>query len=198
MTLLSRLSSLITAVGADVKTIQSQITYNEQAMYPTSVLQANMPISSPLIAVTSLASQRLTLVRCPVKKDQQISAISFFSVAAIGVPLNQVFALYDQNRNLIGTTSDDTTTAWGSSARKRLVLSSPYTPSADGWVYVGIMVRASVSVPTLLGITPPLNITELAPIMHGHSNTGLTNPASFPSTANALTALASVPLVMLD
>lgn len=166
-------------------------------MLPASGLQCNMPISSVVNAVTSLVSGRLTLVRCPVKKGQLITGISFFSVAAAATPTHQVFALYDQNRNLIGTTSDDTNTAWAANTRKRLVLSSPYTPTADGWLYVGIAVTAG-TVPTLGGIGTALQITGLAPIIHGSSSTSVTTPGSFPAVAAALTALLGTPAVLLD
>lgn len=199
MTLISRLDSFIDALGADIKSLLSQITNWETAMAPSSVKQINMPGTSAAVnTVTSLSSGRLTLVKCPVKKDQQITAISFFSIGAATSPTHQTFALYDQSRNLIGATSDDTTTAWAANTRKRLVLASPYTPTADGWLYVGILVTAS-TVPTLGGLATALQITGLAPIAHGHSNTGLAGtPASLPSTANALTALLGIPTVMLD
>lgn len=198
MTLSSQLLSLINAIGLDIKTLQSNIYYNEQGMLPASVKQSNMPATSVLNMVTSLSSGRLSLVRCPVKKGQQISAISFFSVNQATAATNQVFALYNPNRTLISTTSNDTNTQWPGNTRKRLVLTTPYTPSADGFVYAGIAVTATIGVPTLAGIITGLQITGLAPILHGSSNTGVTNPASFPSTANALTAIAGVPLVMLD
>lgn len=197
MSLQTRLASLITSIGADVKSLQTQINVANSGMLPTSVKRCNMDPTLLANTVTSLVSGRLTLVRCPVKAGETYNGISFFSVAQATVPLNQVFALYNPNLTLIGTTPSDGTTAWAANTRKRLVLSSSYTPSADGYVYVGIAVTAT-AVPTLGGIATALQATGLAPIMHGSSNTGVSTPGTFPSTASALTALAGVPTVMLD
>lgn len=197
MSLETRIKAMLDALGPDIKALGSRIDSDQQAMLPSGVKQCNMDPCLIANAVTSLVSGRLSLVRCPVRKDQTITGISFFSVAQASAPLHQVFSLYNQNRTLIGTTANDTTTAWAANTRKRLVLTTPHTPAADGWLYVGIAVSAT-TVPTLGGVATAAQITGLAPIMHGTSNTGVSTPASHPATANALAALAGVPAVMLD
>ena len=198
MSLQTRLAALISAIGPDIKSLQAQIDMNYKAMLPTDADKCNMPFSLIVNNVSSLTSGRLTLVRCPVKKGEQINGISFFSVGAANTPTHQVFSLWDQNRNQLAITGNDTTTAWGANTRKRLALSTPYTPTADTWLYVGIAVTASV-VPTLGGVGTASQITGLAPIMHGiSSSTSITTPASHPATAGALTALAGCPAVLLD
>lgn len=198
MTLEERIALLASAVGGDVGSLQAAVdSLYVDRMLPDGVHSSNMAPTTIVNAVSSLVSARLSLVRCPVKKGRQINGISFFSVGAAAVPLHQVFSLYNTDLTLIGTTQSDGVAGWAANTRKRLALINPYIPPADGWVYVGISVNAT-TVPTLGGISTALQITALAPIMHGHSNTGLAGPGSYPATANPLTPLAGVPTVMLD
>lgn len=195
MTYESRASALAAAVGADIKSLTTQ-TYN-QKMLPTGIKQTNIPRTLISATVTSLASARLSLVLCPVKAGETYSGISFFSVNAAAVPLNQLFSLYTTSLTLIGTTASDGTTAWAANSRKRLALTTPYTPTEDGYVYAGISVQAT-TVPTLAGTGSFLQLTNWAPILHGSSSSGVNSVGTHPNPAAAPTALLGVPAVMLD
>lgn len=155
-----------------------------------STFHRNTPCSN----LGVLTSQRLHLTTIAIKKGQVITGIAYTSLTtALSGGSNQWFALFNSSRNLLAITGDDTSTAWGSNTRKALNLTSPYTILADGLYYLGICVRAT-TVPSLAG--QALSSTVLAnqaPILNGFSSTGLTDPASCPSTAGALTVQASFP-----
>jgi hypothetical protein len=139
------------------------------------------------VNVGALVSGRLTLQAIWLTAGQVINWISFYSATtAAGTPTNQLFGLYDSSRNLLATTSNDTTTAWGATTLKQLKLTSPYTVTTTGLYYVGVMVTAT-TVPTLKGPTA-LADTQLhgaSPILNGASSTGLTT--SLPNPAAAIT-----------
>lgn len=137
-----------------------------------------------------LATGRLNLHRIFLPKGLSITTISYFSfTTALTVGVNQWFALFDSSRNKLAITADDTSTAWAANTKKTLtVTGGPYVTTTTGWYYTGIMVKAT-TVPSLSAIGNGItNIRGLAPIPCGVADTGLTNPASCPATAAALTA----------
>ncbi len=103
---------------------------------------------------------------------------------SVRVPVGQ--ALYNVNRNLLATTSNDTTTAWAANTVKTLNLTAAYTVPYTGFYYLGIMVAAT-TVPTIKGHTAftATNVHGLAPITNGTSSTGLTT--ALPNPAAAIT-----------
>lgn len=143
----------------------------------------------------AMTSGVLYLVGIILAEGQVITGISFWSsTTALASGTNQWFALFDASRNKLAITGDDTSTAWGASTKKSLNLTSPYTVTASGWYYLGRMVAATTT-PTYAGIGSLGSSTYrgAAPIPHGNSSTGLTNPASCPSTAGAISAMATIP-----
>ncbi len=148
--------------------------------------------SGAIIAQTAPASATQQFNAIYLTKGQIISTITFVNGAtAGGTLLNQWFSLYSSARVLLGVTNDDTSTAWGANAAKTLTLATPYIVPSSGLYYVGCMVKAT-TVPTLLGHTNvAAAITNgIAPILAGTdaTNSALTDPASAPATAAALTA----------
>ena len=138
-----------------------------------------------------LASGRLQLERIILGKGQVITGISFWSyLTALVTGLNQWFALFDSNRVPLVFTVDDTSTAWGTQTKKSLNLISPYTVLDSGFYYIGICVVAT-TVPTLRSANITGRLSGPAtdpPICGGRSSTGLTDPASCPNPAGAITA----------
>lgn len=169
---------------------------SEALILPTGVKRVNLHFGTWANALALLVSGRLTLVKCAVKGGEVYSGISFISATQAAVtPTNQLFGLYDSSLNLLRSTVNDTTTAWAANTRKRLALTSTYTPGADDFVYVGIMVTAA-TVPNLLGLLNGVAVNALAPASQGHSTTGLTT--TLPNPAAAITAVAGFPGVLLD
>lgn len=140
-------------------------------------------------SLSALTSGTLYLCAIHLRAGQRVNAISVASgTTAAASPLNQWFALYDQNRGLLRQTVNDTTNAWAGSTIKTLALTSQYTVTYTGLHYVGIMVEAT-TVPTLRGLAKGTVVSALPPTLHGNSTAGLTTTA--PATAAAITATAN-------
>jgi hypothetical protein len=140
----------------------------------------------PVLATGTLVFQAIFLPANTV-----ISSITCVSGStAAGTPTNQWFAVYDQSLNKLAVTADDTTAVWNADAAKTLLISGGFTTTYSGLHYIGVMVKATTP-PTLAGQATRASITALAPKSCGSSSTGLTNPASAPATAAAITAAAA-------
>ncbi len=138
-----------------------------------------------------LATGTLLLQAIYLPAGTVVSSITCVSGAtALGTGTNQWFALYDSSLNKLAVTSDDTSTAWAADTAKTLSFSTAFVTTYSGLHYIGVMVKAT-TVPTLAGTATRASITGLAPKLCGTSSTGLTNPASAPATAAAITAVAA-------
>lgn len=133
-----------------------------------------------------LATGRLSLQAIYLPAGTTINSISIWSAStAAGTPTNQLFGLYDINLNLLRSSVNDTTTAWGANSRKTLALTSAFTTTSSGLYYLGIMVTAT-TVPTLKGNTTKNGgqLNAALPTMGGSSTSGLTT--ALPATATAI------------
>lgn len=136
-----------------------------------------------------------------------VSSITFMSDTTAAVtPTNQWFCLLDQSRNVLATTVDDTTAAWGSNAVKTLLLATTiggatpggtYTPANALEVYVGINVVAATT-PNIKAIAVTTPLAGLAPKIAGtigaaSAFTGpiTTNPGTVTETTRILYAYVS-------
>lgn len=138
------------------------------------------------VNTAALSSGRLTLQAIYLPAGTTINSISFWSATTAGATLtNQLFGLYDQNLNLLRSSTNDTSTAWAANSRKTLSLTSAFTTTYSGLHYLGIMVAAT-TVPTLKGNTARTGgqLNAGAPSTGGTSTTGLTT--ALPATAAAL------------
>lgn len=140
-----------------------------------------------------LVSGRLHLVEMPLSKGQVVTSITFKSGTTAAVnPTAQHFHIWSAARAKLAVTNDDGATAWASNTEKTLALSSQYTVATSGLHYIGILVAAG-TVPSFLGHGPSSLIAGAAPILSGSADTGLTDLASLPTTAAALTATSVLP-----
>jgi len=166
--------------------------FNESALKATTLYETVM---RPTVADEVAALTTATLVLCAIDLPggMLISNITFVSAAtAAGTPVNQWFALYDGNLNKLAVTADDTTTAWAANTAKTLAISGGYRTQVAGLFYLGCMVKAT-TLPTLAGISLRSGVASLTPKLCGSSTSGLTNPASAPATATALTTINGIP-----
>jgi hypothetical protein len=163
---------------------------------PSAAIAESIPRASADDGVAaSLVTAQLTFVAIYLQQGVPVNSITAVSGAtAVGTPVNQWFCLYDLNLNKLAVTADDTTTAWAANAAKTLAISPSFTPTYTGLHYIGIMVKAT-TVPTLSGSATRIGVTGLTPKTAGTSTSGLTNPASAPATAAALTAIAATPYI---
>jgi len=196
-------AALVTAVGVGGSLsapLDANYYHSAKALLPTGYVAESIPRSMAYLTnVTVLSSGRLSFVAVYLYAGQVVSTISFISATtAADAPTNQWFALYDLSRNKLAVTNDNTSTAWGAFTLRTLTLTSPYTVTTSGLYYVGAMVKAT-TVPSFYVAAGATAINTLAPIAAGYAatNTGLTNPASAPNPAAALTASQYRPCVLL-
>lgn len=152
-----------------------------------------------LSTTTTLTSGRIHLVGgIVIPAGQKITAISFLSGSqALVTGTAQWFGLYSTARAELALTADDTSTAWAANVKKTLTLASPYTPTTETPVYVGIMVAASTP-PTLQSASGHAGGNTIPPILSGYGDGSLTTPASGPDTVTALTAVATTPYAYVE
>lgn len=152
------------------------------------------------ITLAALTSAQLFLVAIPLTIGQVVNSISFLSGStAVSTPVNQWFALFSSARVLRAISADDTNTAWGANTVKTLAMTSPYTITTNGLHYIGVMVKATIAVPTLSGVlVPNTTALNLAPIICGNADAGLSTPASCPATAGAITVAATLPFAYVS
>lgn len=135
-----------------------------------------------------LSTGRLSLAAIHLHAGQVVTNIGFLSAAqALVGGSNQWFALFSSTFALLGVTSDDGATAWGTNAAKVLSLTSAYTVPTTGLYYLGINVTATTP-PSLRSYTGSSAANGISPKLEGTSTTGLTNPASAPNPATSPTA----------
>jgi hypothetical protein len=117
------------------------------------------------------------------------SLIAMSGTTASATQTNRWLALYDQNRNLLRQSTDQTTTVLAANTLYPASVSS-YTTTYSGIYYIGLMTAATTP-NSWIGITAAGNlaIRNQAPILTGTSSTGLTTTA--PATAAAITATAN-------
>ena len=139
--------------------------------------------------IRTVASGYLHMVGIWLPAGATVSNISFVSATtAMVAGTNQWFALFDGSRVKRAISADDTSTAWGANALKTLAMTTPYVIPTDGLYYIGYCVAAATP-PTFECATDGggvLAARSLAPILYGRADSGLTNPASCPSTAATL------------
>lgn len=170
----------------------------DNALAPTGTVAETFPrqYHGASLAIGATGVLFLSAIYLPV--GTTVTNITYVSAGTgAGTPTNQWFALYSSARAKLEVTADDTTTAWASNTAKTLALASPYTTTSSGLYYVGICVVAA-TVPTVNGKTVgTAGVHAIAPILSGTSSTGLTDPASAPATAGAITATTGLPYVYL-
>jgi hypothetical protein len=121
-----------------------------------------------------------------------VSNISFCSAtSAATLPTHYAFGLYDLAGNLLATTADQTSTAWGANTLKTIATTAAYTVPSTGLYYLAFMCTASTTVPTLKGGTARTGgqLLAVSPILAGISATAYvtgTSPVgiSIPSAAS--------------
>lgn len=122
-----------------------------------------------------------------------VTNVTFWSAtSAASIPTAYAFGLYNYSATaptLIGSSADQTTTAWGANTMKTLALTGgPFTITTSGLYYVAIGVVAT-TVPTLKGMAIRLDgtLNAAAPILAGINATAYVSGAT-PGTIGATTA----------
>lgn len=150
----------------------------------------------------ALVTQVMTHVAVPVNVGDVISSVSFASgVTAAGTPTNWWFGIYSSAATpaLLSQTADQLTAAWAADTVKTLALTTPYTVTVDGYVYVACMVKAT-TVPSLVGALFPRAAVSTGFLsgqvrVAGNSGAALTTTA--PATIASPTAQTQIPYCVL-
>lgn len=130
---------------------------------------------------------------------QTVSTITAFSATTAGGTLTvQQFGLINAATGVVlARTADAADAAWAANTKKTLTLATPYTPTDDLAVYVGIVIAAS-TVPTLRGATLGHAVISsgYTPTLCGTTaDTSLTAHPAVGATIGAITATADLPFV---
>jgi hypothetical protein len=139
------------------------------------------PNTHDISADHTLTSGRLHLFAITLFAGMLISSITFRSrTTAMVTGTNQWFSLWSAAYSKLGVTNNDGATAWAAAADKTLALTSPYLIPTTAKYFLGIVVTAA---------TPP-SLLSIGHSYHGvtlcvEADSGLTTPASAPTTATA-------------
>lgn len=154
---------------------------------PTAALRETYPrLNASNGALNVLTSGTLCMQSIPLLGGDVVTNIS--TVSANTRSGNHFwYALFTPARVRVGITANQTTTTWAAGSLITLALTSAYTVPADGLYYIGIL-DSGATPQQFRGFSPHANLTNLAPVLFGNTtDTGLTDPASAPATAGAIT-----------
>ncbi len=159
----------------------------EQLYASGSTFDREIVLSSTVINLTSgtmMAPGGLVLV-----PGIRINGASFWSGATAAVtPANQWCCLIDaRNNNVLATSVDRTTDAWGANSKQAFVFSGGYTPPEPDPIpaYLGIVMVAATPVNLRAQTLATTSMNSEPPYRTTVGPAGLTTPASLP--ANPIT-----------
>lgn len=190
---MAELKSLLALAQSDVSGLVADLATKVNGDMPTGAVAENMPRRQGGThldnSLTSWASGTLFLSAIPLVAGITVTSISMLSGATGAAGATHCwFSLWSPSRGKLGVTNDDTAASpWALATVKTMSLVAPYVVPTTGLYYVGAVVVAT-TMPTLRGAAPNATLAALAPILGGTSDASLTDPASAPTTAAAITA----------
>jgi len=202
----SGVGTTITTTGAEFNTLSgSGIT--KQDLINTHA----MIVGAPQYGLTGFVAETVPRQLCPeaniiatttgqifnqliyIPGGTVVTNISFWSATvAASSPTHWAFGLYTfsaTSPSLLGSTADQTTTAWGANTLQTLAISGgPITITTSGLYYVAYSSLASVAVPSLKGMTARTDgsLNAGAPIMAGINATGYAS-GTLPANLSTIT-----------
>jgi hypothetical protein len=163
--------------------------------YPINVGETvpRFQITSSTIAKATSGTLVMSAIQLPINATISNFNILFGTTGDAG-PTNQWMALYDNQRNLLAISADQTSTAITASTVVTYAVATlasgagtTYVTPYSGLYYVGFLL-ATANAPTFTGVVGSAIANALVPINAGTSSTGLTTPSTFPTTAGTITA----------
>lgn len=152
------------------------------------------------LSALAVATGRLQCFGVYLRAGEAVSHVTFFSGNVVTAAFtHQWAALYNSSLALLRVSNDLTTTAWTATSARTFDYATSYTVPTSGMYYVsytatftsgGIGLRGTVDMGS--GLIP-----GTAPMLFGTSTTGLTDPASAPNPAAALTSSSRYPYFYL-
>lgn len=126
---------------------------------------------------TSVASGRLFLSPLWLNEGDTVEDLTYLSAGtAMAGGTHCWAALYDQSRNLLTQTVNDTAPTWAAQSGKTFTLPSPWVAKYTGWHYAGLNAVATTMM-SLIVSTAPGVLAQFGDILGGGSSTGLTTTA---------------------
>jgi hypothetical protein len=163
----------------------SRMSQMDSPFKPATALQETMPRNAATTGnLAALSTGRATFVGMYLPAGRVVTSITFVSGStALSGNTNWWFTLASSNGTRLGLTADQTVAGWGGNTAKTLALTSPYTVTAEGIYYLGVM-EAATTVNTLAGINISTILSTTAPLPAAidSTNVGLTTPATAPAT----------------
>jgi hypothetical protein len=162
---------------------------------PTGALGQTMLRNSHMAQQAVLTSGRAHYTLAWLRAGAATGITFCSGSTALSVGTNQWAGIYSTARAQLTLSTDKTNTAWAANSLNTFTIS--YTIPADGLYYIVLMVAAATP-PSLIaagGSVGNDKVYNIPPILTGWdaTNTGLTNPASAPATAAALTVSTFIP-----
>lgn len=148
------------------------------------------------VALAGLTSGTLLLVGLEAEQGELITTASVL-FATVGTGMTNLWCgLFDGDRNLLGVTNDLGASVITAGVVTLFTFAAPIRTPRRGRYYLGV-VAVGTTPPSFRGraITP--NIGSMVPVLLGNSNTGLTNPASAPAKAMAMTPTTNMPYAFI-
>lgn len=176
----------VTAVG-NANPAEALASYGLSGYLAETVPRQLCPEANTVIATTGQVFNQLIWIPA----GTVVTNISFWSATtAAGTPTHYAFGLYSYSATapaLLGSTADQTSTAWAANTLLKLALTAPYTVTKSGLFYVAISVVAT-TVPTLKGMAGRTDgtLAGAAPIVAGINATAYTT-GTLPATIGATT-----------
>lgn len=152
---------------------------------PSGSFRETIATKAALAASQTLTSGTARGSAIFLRAGEVITSITFLTGStALASGNNQWFALTDASGNRVAITADDTSTAWAANAFKTLNLTSPYTVPTTGVYYLVILVNAGTPPTITASMSNASSVGTINPqaSWQDTTNTGLTNPASAPTT----------------
>ena len=202
----SGVGTTVTTTGAELNVLHSAGITN-QDLINTHALPAGLP----QYGMTGFLAETFPRQMCPetnsviattgqiyvhliyIPGGTSVTNVTFWSgTSAANIPTAYAFGLYNYSATaptLIGSSADQTTTAWGANTMKTLALTGgPFTIATSGLYYVAAGIVAT-TVPTLKGMAIRLDgsLNAAAPIVAGINATAYVSGA-MPGTIGATTA----------
>lgn len=155
----------------------------------TAAIAESWPrLGTPNVNVAPLTTQQLYVCAIDLPANLTITGASFTTgTQAAVVPTNWWYTFSTSARVVKAVTADQLTAAMAASTDLPVAFGTPYTTTAAGLYYVGIMAKAD-TVPSLQGLTTTAVMNTTAPILAGTSNTAQTTPPALAATLTAVTA----------
>lgn len=169
-----------------------------ESNHPTGTVAATLGRAYVASQTIALASGTLGMAAVTLVKGMVITNINVLTGSTAGATLtHQWAALYSgpaATPIVVAVSADGTSGAIGANAVLTYALTTPYTVPTSGVYYVGVLVTNNAGTqPTFAGaVAGNVASANIAPILGGTSNTGLTTPQAVGTTATAITGTVNV------